>query len=171
MNDDGKRSQGGGWLIWVGLGMYALSGELGLAFARSLSFGDYPGSDIPWYFIRRDYILGIVMGIGGLTCILLGLAFLKLYRSNAKILIAQSFIWFGYPAWKAAVIALRSDHVLSLTRARTAWSSFEAYERDPWIWRGFEALVIAGLLALAISLGLRILERRRAARVARVSSP
>jgi hypothetical protein len=111
--------------VW--LGVYALANALGLAFVRRLRLVDPPGSEIPWYFIRQDYVLGIVMGIGGLACILLGLAFLKLYKSNARLLIAQGVIWFGFPAWKAFVIVLRSDHVLSPTLARTSWPSFEAY--------------------------------------------
>lgn len=165
MNDGGHRSQGGGWLLWVWVGIYALASALGLALTRRLRFGDHPGSEIPWYFIRQDYVIGIVMGIGGLSCLLLGLAFLQRYRSNARILIAQSFIWFGVPAWKAFVIALRSDHVLSPALARTSWPSFEAYYGDPLIWGGYDALFVAGMLALVIVL-VRKFRERRAARIA-----
>jgi hypothetical protein len=164
MKDGGKRSQDGGWLLWIGVGMYALSSALSLVFSESLSLGDHPGSDIPWYFIQRDYVHGIVMGVGGLSCVLVGLAFWKLYKSNASILIAQSVIWFGSPAWQACVIALRSDHVLSPTLAKTVWSSFKAYEDDPLFWRGWEVLLTAAILITATQLILYALERRRAGR-------
>ncbi len=166
MNDDGKRSQDGGWLFWIVIGMYTLSSVLGLAFSKSLSLGDYPGGDIPWHSIRRDYIYGIVMGVGGLSCVLVGLAFWRLYKSNAGILIAQSVLFFGYPTWQACVIALRCDHVLSPTLARTAWSSFEAYDEDPLFWRGWTVLFTAAMLVTATWLIHVVLERRRARRVA-----
>lgn len=156
----------GGWLLWAWVGIYALASALGLIFTRSLSFGDQPGSKIPWYFIRQDYILGIVMGIGGLACLLLGLAFLKRYRSNARILIAQSVIWFSVPAWKAFVIALRSDHVLSPALARTSWPTFEAYYGDPLIGGALDIFLFVAMVAVVIVLARMILERRRAARTA-----
>lgn len=167
MNGNGNRSQdSGGWLLWIGVGMYALSCVLSLVFSESLSLGDSPGSNIPWYFIRRDYVEGIVMGVGGLSCVLVGLAFWRLYKSNAGILIAQSIIWFGTSVWRAFVIALRSDHVLSPTLAKTAWSSFKAYEDDPLFWRGWTVLFTAAMLLTATWLILYVLERRRARRVA-----
>jgi hypothetical protein len=164
MNGDGKQSQGGGWLLWVGVGMYALSSALSLVFSEGLRFGDHPGSDIPWYFIRQDYIDGIVMGVGWLTCLLVGLAFWKQHKSNAGILIAQTAIWFSIPVWRAFVITLRSDHVLSPILAKTTWSSFEAYENDPLFWRGWEAFFIIALLAAATTFILGVLKKRRAGR-------
>ncbi len=166
MNDDGTRSQDGGWLLWIGVGMYALFSFLSLGFSESLSFGDGPGSAIPWYFIRQDYIYGIFMGVGLLSCVLVGLAFWRRYKSNAGTLIAQSVIWFGYPAWRAFVIALRSDHVLSPTLAKTAWPSFEAYEEDPLFWRGWKVLVAIGILTMVTWFILYVLKRRRANRIA-----
>lgn len=153
MDGDTKRLLTGVWLPAVGVIAYALAGELSLyAFERFGFPSDRPGDSPPWYFIRQDYIEGIIMGGIGLLCILIGVLALRRFRVFAGMLIWQTLLWNGGSAWKTLVILLRSDHVMDPAAASTAWSSFDAYIADPLYWRGKMVLyLLVGIVVLATS--------------------
>ena len=154
MDEDVKRSLTGVWLPALGVIAYVIAGELSrYVWERSVPAGR-PGDSPPWYFIRQDYIDGIVMGGIGLLCILIGVLALRRFRIYAGMLILQSLLWFGGPAWQAMIILLRSDHVMDPASASTTWSSFDAYIADPLYWRGqmvIYLLVLLVVLATAAS--------------------
>lgn len=153
MDGDAKRLLSGAWLPVVGVIAYALAGELSrYAFERFGFPSDRPGDNPPWYFIRQDYIDGIVMGSIGLLCILIGVLALRRFRVFAGMLIWQTLIWFGGSVWQAMIIVLRSDHVMDPSAASTAWSSFDAYIADPLYWRGKMVLyLLVGIVVFATS--------------------
>lgn len=155
MDDDVKKSLTGLWLPALGVLAYALAGELShAAWQRFGVPADRPGDSPPWYFIRQDYIDGIVMGAIGLVCVLIGLLALRRFRIYAGMLIWQSLLWFGGPAWQSMIILRRSDHVLDPASATTTWQSFDAYISDSLYWRGKVVIFLVVLLvAIATAAG------------------
>jgi hypothetical protein len=151
MDGDTKRLLTGVWLLAVGVIAYALAGELShYAFERFGFPSDHPGDSPPWYFIRQDYIDGIVMGGIGLLCILVGVLALRRFRVFAEMLIWQTLLWFGGSVWQAVIILMRSDHVMDPALASTTWQSFDAYIADPLYWRGKMVLyLLVGIVVLA----------------------
>lgn len=169
MSTDEKGSQGGRWLLWIGFGLLMLVSLLSMVVAHRLNAGPGPGGEMPWQLLREQYVDGIVLGLGGLSCILLGLLALFLtrrYLSWANILIWLSFIYCAFPAWRSFVIRLRTDHLMSPTLARTSWPSARAYYDDPLILNGWIVILATVLLTTAASF---FLGRGRGARVAQGS--
>lgn len=151
MDGDTKRLLRGVWLPALGVISYALAGELSRYALERFGFpSDRPGDSPPWYFIRRDYIDGIVMGGIGLLCILIGVLALRHFRIFAEMLIWQTLLSFGGSVWQTMIILLRSDHVMDRALASTTWQSFDAYIADPLLWRGKMVLyILVGIVVLA----------------------
>jgi hypothetical protein len=119
-----------------------------------------PGSDVPWYFIRQDFVEGTTMACLGAVCVVIGLFSLKRYPIYASMLIWQTLIWFGGPVWKAIVIMMRTDHPLDPVEAKASWSTFNAYSNDPIFWYGE---IVTYVIALLIALSPYMIAKRRAA--------
>jgi hypothetical protein len=151
MDGDAKRLLSGAWIPVLGIIAYSAGNSLSLSLWQRFGFpSDRPGDSPPWYFIRQDYIEGIVMGGIGLLCILIGVLALRRFRLFAGMLVWQTLIWFGHSAWQALVIVLRSDHVMEPSAASTAWPSFDAYIADPLLWPGQIAIyLLAALVCFA----------------------
>ena len=147
----------GAWLPALGVAAYALAGNMSLSLFR-LSDHGRPGDQPPWYFIRQDYIDGLVMGGMGLLCVVIGLLLMKRYPIWGGMLAWQSVTWFGGPAWKAFVIALRCDNVLNSAAATTEWQTFDAFMAEPLRVHGYTITFILMLVIFAASI---FMERER----------
>lgn len=147
----------GVWLPALGLAAYALAGSVSLRLFQ-LSDHGHPGDQPPWYFIRQDYINGLVMGSLGLLCLAIGLLYIRRYPIWAGMLAWQSVTSFGKPAWDAWVIILRCDNVMDPVAATTQWATFDAYLAEPLRWQGF---LVTILLAFGIAAASIFLERSR----------
>ena len=156
-NKEGN-SLGTSWLLALGVLLYALFGWLGLRFAEVLRFpSDWPGGEPPWYFIRRDAIVGLCFLPYLLSCLIVGLIAARNKIAGGAMLVWFGVIWSAAPVWGLLVIYLRSDHIFDLARAQTAWSTFDSYLGDPLRW-GWLILLSAG----AILQGLSKLRSRKA---------
>jgi integral membrane sensor domain MASE1 len=141
----------GAWLPALGVAAYALAGRMGMSLFL-LSDHGRPGDQPPWYFIRQDYIDGLVMGSMGLLCVVIGLLFMKRYPIWGGMLAWQSVTWFGGPAWDAFIIALRCDNVLNSAAATTEWQTFEAFMAEPMRVHGYTITFILAMVILAASI-------------------
>ncbi len=160
MNEQWKKGLQGFWLPVIGLLAYGLAGPIYRHLINSLNIPNDPGSDVPWYFIRHDFVQGTTMaGLGG-VCVVIGLLNLKRYPIYAAMLLWQTVIWFGGPAWKALVIMMRTDHPLDPLVAKVSWSTFNAYSNDPIFWYGE---IVTYVIAFLIALFPYMIAKRRAA--------
>ena len=147
----------GAWLPALGVAAYALAGNMSLSLFR-LSDHGRPGDQPPWYFIRQDYIDGLVMGGMGLLCVVIGLLLMKRYPIWGGMLAWQSVTSFGIPAWDAFIIALRCDNVLNSAAATTEWQTFDAFIAEPMRTQGSAITFALAMVILAASI---FLERER----------
>ena len=147
----------GAWLPALGVAAYALAGRMGTSLFV-LSDHGHPGDQPPWYFIRQDYIDGLVMGVMGLLCLVIGLLFMRRYPIWGGMLAWQSVTSFGIPAWDAFIVALRCDNVLNHAAATTEWQTFDAFLAEPLRAHGHTVTFILALVIIAASL---FMERER----------
>jgi hypothetical protein len=151
----------GAWLPAVGVITYGLAGKIGYDLCLRFVYPfEHPAVEPPWYFIRQDYVQGLVMAILGLLCLVLGLLLMLAKRHPvwSGMLAWQSVLSFGIPAWQAFVVALRCDNVLDRATATTEWQTFDAYLTEPLRAHGF---VLGSLLSLVILGASMFFERQR----------
>jgi hypothetical protein len=119
-----------------GVILYVLFSWLGVHLMETLRLPDPPGSEQPWYFIRRDAIIGLCFVPYLVLCVVIGLIAIKKKIAGGVTLIWFSIVWSAAPVWTLFVIYLRSDHIFDPLKARTSWPTFDSYYGDPlrWVW-------------------------------------
>jgi hypothetical protein len=109
----------GWWVLVVMLAILILSGQVSVYLFKQFFSADVsPGSDPPWYFIRQDFIEGICMAVGGSICLLFGAWAWHRYKPYGWMCTWMSLLWFGYRAWPAVVILLKTRHLMEVSAAR-----------------------------------------------------
>lgn len=125
-------------LMFVGIAMYAISQFVIKPKLQTL-LGDAqlsPDSEIPWYFVQRDFISGLSLLIGFIILLLLVYVIAKRMQLKWKDVIGSVLplsAFFALPVFQSAVIFFKVGNVLNVQTAKIAWPTSSAYFDDKWL--------------------------------------
>ena len=67
--------------LWLIINLFLMFPPL-FCYELFFDFSDYPGHDIPWYYIRRDFVKSFILSFGLIPTIIFGTIFIKTKKSS-----------------------------------------------------------------------------------------
>lgn len=109
----------------------------------------YPGSEIPWYFIQRDFISSLSSLIGVLISIPLVFIICTRYKIEWSPCYFVLFISYTQPIYTGITIYIRAGNVINISEAVVVWPSQKAYLTDI-IQNGWFLVLVVGLIVFVL---------------------
>ncbi len=108
--------------LWLIISLFLMFPPL-FCYELFFDFSDYPGHDIPWYYIRRDFVKSFILSFGLIPTIIFGTIFIKTKKSSYFGICSLGLIYY-LPSLKRFIIILNNTtNIFSKTEATTTWGS------------------------------------------------
>lgn len=121
-------------MLSLSLFIYYTANQQYFVMSEQLStFKDNPGDQVPWYFIRRDFVKGICYSVALLVTLVIAIGIAPWFPESSLMFAFFGLIWLGSGVWQAAVIQANCQDLMNPVKATTRWQTFDQFLHDPMI--------------------------------------